>query len=588
MRDVTGLSGSALAIHDEFKEVMDAMPSEWRDAIRLGFTDTPSPNRKMWKLIRASFPQQVWLGCMAHEASLLMTDIMKIPEVRELHVNNHMLVKWVNNKGGVLKIFREVTRTHFTKKGNQSNDPNVRKACRSRETMGMYTPGDTRMLATFKMVFRVTFLRACVVGTCQHADYEETAQRAIKTYNSGQKDQAKKIKKRDRGGMFVDAVYDKFSRSDCLIYHDNELFLQSVLAITLLHRVVDTYAPSLSKVYYCCCLVDKHLRSLRDMGQAEIGLSAPYCNKVFDLFVKRWTRWHHPVHTLAYHLDPAFQSHAPSEDELVDCEAACKMLYPHDVADIMLGITKFKGLDQSEATCYDRSVWAKVDAMQPHMWHKTYSHAMKNPAFKKASMEMCSMPSPASVCEQGGIGWSKVGLVETARRGRLQPSKTCKLVNVCGTEWLKDIVLADEDKATTRVCEIMAMLDGMVAETQEQAASMGLSEAGDDVYGYDDHDGNLEHEPEAEAPNGSAAVVVADTTVDGDAGVVGPPEALTSAEDAADDGTPENSDAEDGGEPGEEEGLFSIPKDNARMEAMLPALPEFRACDFISRRRVFE
>ena len=54
MRDVTGLSGSALAIHDEFKEVMDAMPSEWRDAIRLGFTDTPSPNRKMWKLIRAS------------------------------------------------------------------------------------------------------------------------------------------------------------------------------------------------------------------------------------------------------------------------------------------------------------------------------------------------------------------------------------------------------------------------------------------------------------------------------------------------------------------------------------------------------
>ena len=97
--------------------------------------------------------------------------------------------------------------------------------------------------------------------------------------------------------------------------------------------------------------------------------------------------------------------------------------------------------------------------------------------------------------------------------------------------------------------------------------------------------GDSEHEPEAQAPNGSAAIVGASTAVDGDAGVVDPPEALTSAEDAADDATPENSDAED---EGEEEGLFSIPKDNARMEAMPPALPEFRACDFISRRRVFE
>ena len=135
-------------------------------------------------------------------------------------------------------------------------------------------------------------------------------------------------------------MHDTFSRGDNPVYGDNEAFLQSTVAIVLLHRVVDTYAPSLSKVYYCCCLVDKFLRAMKEMGHTE------YASKIFDLFTKRWLRWHHPVHTLAYHLDPSFHTHSISDDELLDCEAACKMLYPNDVADIMHGISVFKGINQ--------------------------------------------------------------------------------------------------------------------------------------------------------------------------------------------------------------------------------------------------
>ena len=332
----------------------------------------------MWKLIRESFPTQVWLGCMGHEVSLLMGDIIKIKVVRKLHADNHNLVKWVNNKGGILKIFREVVRVHFTKKGNLSQDPVVRRACRARETMGLYRPGDTRMLTTFKMLFRNTFLRTCLVGLFQHPDYEEAAQRAIATYNGAQCDAAKKIKKRGGGGIFVDQVYVTFSRGDNQVYHDNEAFLQCTVAIVLLHRVVDTYAPSLSKVYYCCCLVDKFIRSMKEMGHTE------YASKIFDLFTKLWTRWHHPVHTLAYHLDPSFQMHTISDDELLDCEAACKMLYPNEVADIMQGLSVFKAINQGQSLVYDKSVWEKVDTMPPHAWHKAYSHAMRNPPFKKS------------------------------------------------------------------------------------------------------------------------------------------------------------------------------------------------------------
>ena len=157
--------------------------------------------------------------------------------------------------------------------------------------------------------------------------------------------------------------------------------------------------------------------------------------------------------------------------------------------------------------------------------------------------------------------WSKVGLIETDRRGRLLPSKTCKLVNVCGTEWLKDIQAGDDAKAATRMCQIMAMLDDMVGDTQEKAAAMGLSEAEDDVYGYereDSEEDERETVPEAQSPS------------------------------AEGNATPEGSDEdEDEDEDEEADTLFTIPKDNARMEAMLPELPEFRVCDFISKRSLF-
>jgi hypothetical protein len=49
--------------------------------------------------------------------------------------------------------------------------------------------------------------------------------------------------------------------------------------------------------------------------------------------------------------------------------------------------------------------------------------------------------------------------------------------------------------------------------------------------------------------------------------------------------TPEGSDNDEEEEEGET--LFTIPKDNARMEAMLPELPEFRVCDLVSKRSIF-
>ena len=72
LRDVTGEPGDGETVFCEFAEVQAGLPPEVQEAIFLGITDTPSPNRKAWRLLMRKYPRQCWIGCMAHEISLLL------------------------------------------------------------------------------------------------------------------------------------------------------------------------------------------------------------------------------------------------------------------------------------------------------------------------------------------------------------------------------------------------------------------------------------------------------------------------------------------------------------------------------------
>merc|ERR1712091_367305 len=97
--------------------------------------------------------------------------------------------------------------------------------------------------------------------------YKTAAQAAMRTYNSQCKDNKKKYKKRSRGSDFVDPLADAFSTEDATIWTEMEIWLQANISTVYFHRIVDTHAPSLHLVYYCSCLVDKHLRHANPMFQ---------------------------------------------------------------------------------------------------------------------------------------------------------------------------------------------------------------------------------------------------------------------------------------------------------------------------------
>ena len=75
-------------------------------------------------------------------------------------------------------------------------------------------------------------------------------------------------------------------------YH---IWLQANISVVYFHRIVDTHQPSLAMVYYCSCLVDKHLRLM-----IELDPDAGWLQQMKAKFDSRWARWHRAVHTAAY------------------------------------------------------------------------------------------------------------------------------------------------------------------------------------------------------------------------------------------------------------------------------------------------
>ena len=99
LKDVTGQAGTGKAISDEFSEVFETLDESVYDRIVIGCTDTPSANVSAWKSLEAAHPKQIWIGCMAHELSLLFKDwVQKVPAVDDLYRRLKNITIWIRTK----------------------------------------------------------------------------------------------------------------------------------------------------------------------------------------------------------------------------------------------------------------------------------------------------------------------------------------------------------------------------------------------------------------------------------------------------------------------------------------------------------
>ena len=470
LKDVTGQAGNAVAIHDEFVDLFSTLDPAVVERIVVGCTDTPSSNVAAWKKLEATFPQQIWMGCMAHEISLLFKDfVKKVPEISSLYRKLKRVTIWIKNHGDILLIYQAKVALNW---------PNDKR----HHTILPYMPGDTRMATTFKLVHRTLLLKDVLEALVTDASYKQCAQSAISGWNSKQKPEGRIPANAD--GVFPDAIAkDILSPSTWDLCQE---FMSASKTSLYFLRMVDANLPVLGKVYYTCALINKQL--------AILAASSNLARQMLKMFEKRWARWHKDVHVLAYACDPSFQSHALSSSEKQAVSRVLKRIRPSNHSQIKVELNTFK----TEPGNFSVDEWSCVDKYHGYMWWSTFGDCF--PLLQSVACDILSKQASASSCE---FNWSSVSSVERKGRLSLHAPTTNKSVNVAAMYHL------NRSQLQAGVLNVLptfdSIIEGIVEDLEDDAPinqSLFLDEnvigAGDGSVD-DDDDEEEDDEMDAEA-----------------------------------------------------------------------------------------
>ena len=149
-------------------------------------------------------------------------------------------------------------------------------------------PGDTRMNTMFKLVHRAVELKSVLESLVTDPHYSTMAQATMRAHNSKCVESSKVPVKPD--GTLLDRVKDNVLGKT--MWEDAALFLKASRTCMYFHRLVDTGAPTLGKVYYYSAMVATHLAVLRQ--------GSPMVAAMETIFKTRWARWYSMASTDTY------------------------------------------------------------------------------------------------------------------------------------------------------------------------------------------------------------------------------------------------------------------------------------------------
>lgn len=403
-----------------------------------------------------------WIGCAAHEVSLLFKEwIKKIPELLQLFNEGLRIVKFVNNHSEILKLYRALVPDHFEDK---------RKHC-----IMLYTPGDTRMMTVFRMLYRISVLKPVLVDLVGTAAYGEAAQKALQAWSSAQPPEKTLVQ---IDGKFPDKV--KHSLQSSSFWDRVDQFIMSTKSAIFLKSLVDGQTPVLGKFYYSCALVDKHLRVLKEKE------AVPYIDAMRTIYMKRWKRWHRPIHTFSYAVDPCYQSHKLTAEEKRDCRSAIMKLGGGNWASLKV---KFDRWRSSGESIFPPEVWDAADKHHGYQWWDSFGDDFTY--LQDAASSVLSKPIAASACE---FNWSEVGSVVSKKTQRFTDAKIDKQVNVRAMNRLEKsisgkILLGNvpkiDDYLDQMVNEAIASSPGGGDDVEDPEAMEDDDESDDDAYDLD-------------------------------------------------------------------------------------------------------
>lgn len=461
-------SGDAISLADEMEVVIEALPKEVQETLILGLTDTPSANRKMWKELEQRHPTRIWAGCMTHEVGLLLKDWARIPELEELATAAKEIGKWISNHDPILKLYIDEARVYYKETDHQR--------AAQKAQIGMYVPGETRMANTYRLMHRLEQVSAILKRVMTNPSYDAVAQAAMESNNKQRMNRGKEPKyAADEDGKFIDTVAATIQ--DKNYWAKGKHFLTVAQPALWLLRMVDGVVPCLGEVYYACCVVDKTL-ALRESQAMAISC----IDLMRAQFNKRWKRWHRPIHTAAYAVDPSYHTHELTDAENAEVIATFKKLWPQDWLKMKMQLVEYRqklGCFKDPTEVGEASIWEAVDSM--HAWQWWQAVADERPELQKAGTQLTARVASASCCEFNWSGWDDV---LGKKRTGLSDDRASALVRARATRKLKEVL--HQFEPTNNLPTLADILSDKLTHLE---AEMGLTEE-EDCTPDDDEEAN--------------------------------------------------------------------------------------------------
>lgn len=247
-------------------------------------TDTCAVMQKCWSIVMDEFPWISCLPCQPHVISLLLKDLAKSPQMKQLIMEEQIIVQWFTNHQFPLAKLREYT---------------VQKLGRQKE---LVKAGATRFGTHTLVGERLQELKPALQATV--VDPEYVAKQYKDASNTEEDSGVGRIVRSNKGATARKLILDEDPDG---FWARVKQHVDTTLPIFKMLRRFDTGCPTMGKLY----------SGWYELGEFLESTDSSYKAVVTEAHQERWAYAHAPIAAAAYVVDPEFHEHSQEENREV-------------------------------------------------------------------------------------------------------------------------------------------------------------------------------------------------------------------------------------------------------------------------------
>lgn len=333
-------------------------------------TDTASVMKAAWKIIEERHPNIVCLGCNSHVMNLLISDILKIDQIKSVVENAKKLVNYFKAHVQATAKLKRIQKENYTKE------------------IALVLPALTRW------------------GT--HLACFQSLQKSKTALEQTLMDV--KIRQNMNSDLRIQVLSDNF-------WEDLNIVTKIMEPMVSALKLFESDTSILSTVY------SYYKKVMDQINQIDCNFS----NKLQELITKRWEYTYHPIMMTAYILDPQFleeskNSGMESTGYAEFTTFVNKRFNQEESVELFAELVNFRN---KNSPYNNEIIWKSANILNSSLWWQSWPTSK----LQQLAIKVLLIPTSSAAAERN---FSNFGFIHNKIRNRLKNDRVKKLVYIYG------------------------------------------------------------------------------------------------------------------------------------------------------------